>query len=154
MLGTLASSRRIPESTVQINCVAMSLLSGFGTGVGVGLGAGVGAREEGVAGDACRVGDGPITNGDCGVGSGESEGTAAGTDGVAGAVSGDAGVQPAAINNASNRGTAIAFILLFPERLADPKRKYICQHVPHTDLIFVFPGTQFNRLPPGVTVKA
>jgi hypothetical protein len=140
MLGTLASSRRIPESTVQTNCVAMSLLSGFGTGVGVGLGVGVVAREEGVAGDASGVGGGPITDGDARVGSGEGEGTASGTDGVAGAVPGDAGVQPAASNNINNKGTAIAFILLSLDRLADLKREYTYKRVSHIDFIFVFPG--------------
>lgn len=83
----------MPESIVQTNCVVGSLLPGPGSGIAVVSGEGAGT------GDCLGVTGGVITVGDDGAGSGEDEGTVSGTDGEAGAVPGDAGVQPAASNN-------------------------------------------------------
>jgi len=82
MLGTVASSRRIPESAVQINCVAGSLLSGSGPGAGVLPGTVVVSGEGGVTGDGSGAAGGVIWDGDDGAGAGEDGEAGAGTEGA------------------------------------------------------------------------
>ena len=103
MLGTVASSRRVPGSTVQSNCIVVSLLS---------VGAGVGA----IAGSGSRVGTGVGSDVDSGTGagngagSGDGDGTASGIGGEAGAGEDGTGVQPAAKITSDTNRIMISFI--------------------------------------------
>lgn len=89
----MASLRRIPESTVQINCVLASLLCGSGSDVGVVPG------EGAVTDDCSGAAGGVITVGGDGAVSEDGEGAASGVNGGVGAVPGDAGVQLATSSN-------------------------------------------------------
>lgn len=102
----------MPGSTVQINCVAGSLLSGFGSGTDVGPGAGVVPGEGAGTGDCSGATGGVVTGGDTNSGSGEDEGTAVGVEGREGAEPDGAGVQPAASSTSNTKKPTITFILM------------------------------------------
>jgi len=104
MLGTPASSRRIPESTVQINCVEMSLLSGSAPGAGAPPGTVVVSGEGGVTDDGSGAAGGVIWDGDDGAGAGEDGEAGAGTEG-AGWGSSDGCTQPGASITTKARAT-------------------------------------------------
>ena len=89
MLGTVASSRRVPGSTVQSNCIVVSLLS-VGAGVGSDVNSGIGAGNGAVSGDG--------------------DGTASGIGGEVGAGEDGTGVQPTARITSDTNRIMIGFI--------------------------------------------
>ena len=130
-MGTVASSRRTPDSTVQANCVAGSLLLGSGSGVVPGEGAGT-ADGSGASG--------VTTAGDDGAGSGEGEGAASGTDGEAGAMPGDAGVQPtvSSIRMTNTKRNFFIFNLLLRVNCLSCNSSTIVTHAQTMVELFIF----------------
>jgi len=111
MLGTLASSRRVPGSTAQTNCITASLLAGCGFGLVVDPGTVIVSGEGAGTGDWSGATGGVITGDDDGAGSGDDKGAASGT-GAAGAGADGTVVQPVAITVASTSKITIPFIIM------------------------------------------